>query len=374
MRRGITAEINLDAALENLDALRKAVKGLPVIAVVKADAYGHGAAELARLYEDAEIHALAVAFVSEAEEIREAGIKAPLLVLFDNTEHDKFMELGLTPVIHDIKAARAFSREAEKAGSPLNVHLKVDTGMGRVGFVDKNDIIEVLNMKGLKVIGLMSHFSEADLDDADFVRAQLERFNDFKDLFLKKGLSPLCHISNSAASLAFPEAHMDAVRPGLALYGVSPLAEGGPSSPALRPVMRAKARIVAIRKLAAGQPVSYGRTFITSRPTLAAAVAVGYADGFGRKFSNNADVIIRGKRAPVIGRVCMDIVMADVTEVGGVSEDDEAVLLGREGGEEITARELAERASTVPYEILLNLGRNARRLYSRIPLSGEHLV
>lgn len=374
MRRGITAEINLDAALENLDVLRKAVKGLPVIAVVKADAYGHGAAELARLYEDAEIHALAVAFVSEAEEVREAGIKAPLLVLFDNTEPDKFIELGLTPVIHNMKAARAFSREAEKAGSPLNVHLKVDTGMGRVGFVDESDIIEVLNMKELKVIGLMSHFSEADLDDADFVRAQLERFNDFKDLFYKKRLSPLCHIANSAASLAYPEAHMDAVRPGLALYGVSPFAEGGPSSPALRPVMRAKARIVAIRKLAAGQPVSYGRTFITSRPTLAAAVAVGYADGFGRMFSNNAEVIIRGKRAPVIGRVCMDIMMADVTEIRGVSEDDEAVLLGREGGEEITARELAEKASTVPYEILLNLGRNARKLYSRIPLSGEHLV
>jgi alanine racemase len=374
VRRGVTAEIDLDAALGNLDAVRKSVKGLPVIAVVKADAYGHGAAELARLYEDAEVHALAVAFVSEAEEIREAGVKAPLLVLFDTTEPEKFMELGLTPVIHDLKAARAFSRVAEKSGRPLDVHLKVDTGMGRFGLVDERDVAEVLDMKGLKVIGLMSHFSEADLADADFVTIQLQRFNEFKDLLRKKGLSPLCHMANSAASLAYPGAHMDAVRPGLALYGVSPFEEGGPSSAALRPVMRAKARIVAVRKLAAGQPVSYGRTFITSRPTLAAAVAVGYGDGFGRILSNNADVLVGGKRAPVIGRVCMDIVMADVTEAGDFSEDDGAVLMGRGGDQEITARELAARASTIPYEILLNLGRNARRVYSRIPLSGEHLV
>ena len=374
MRRGITAEIDLDAALNNLDAVRKAVKGLPVIAVVKADAYGHGAAELARLYEDAEVHALAVAFVSEAEELRASGIKAPMLVLFDNTEPDKYIELGLTPVIHDLKAARAFSQVAEKSGRPLDVHLKVDTGMGRVGLTNERDFVEVLNIKGLNVIGLMSHFSDADLTDADFIDVQLGRFKEFKALSRKKKLSPLCHMANSAASLAYPEAHMDAVRPGLALYGVSPFEEGGPFSTSLRPIMTAKARIVAIRKLAAGQPVSYGRTFITARPTLAAVIAAGYADGLGRMLSNNADVLIKGKRAPVMGRVCMDIVMADVTEAGNVSEEDEAVLLGRGGDEEITAWELAGRASTVPYEILLNLGRNARRVYSRIPLPGEHQV
>ncbi|MEJ2313211.1 MAG: alanine racemase [Nitrospirota bacterium] len=374
MRRGITAEIDLDAALNNLDAVRKAVKGLPVIAVVKADAYGHGAAELARLYEDAEVHALAVAFVSEAEELRASGIKAPMLVLFDNTEPDKYIELGLTPVIHDLKAARAFSQVAEKSGRPLDVHLKVDTGMGRVGLTNERDFVEVLNIKGLNVIGLMSHFSDADLTDADFIDVQLGRFKEFKALSRKKKLSPLCHMANSAASLAYPEAHMDAVRPGLALYGVSPFEEGGPFSTSLRPIMTAKARIVTIRKLAAGQPVSYGRTFITARPTLAAVIAAGYADGLGRMLSNNADVLIKGKRAPVMGRVCMDIVMADVTEAGNVSEEDEAVLLGRGGDEEITAWELAGRASTFPNEILLYLGRNARRVYSRIPLPGEHQV
>jgi alanine racemase len=374
VRRGITAEIDLDAALKNLEAIRKAVNGLPVIAVVKADAYGHGAAEVARLYEDVEVHALAVAFVSEAEELREAGIKSPILVLFDNTEPEKYLKLGLTPVIHTLKAAEAFSREAEKQNVTLDVHVKVDTGMGRVGFDNETDVLKILEMKNLNVVGLMSHLSEADLADPDFVKVQLERFNGFKDSLHKKGLSPLCHVANSAAALGCPEAHLDAVRPGLALYGVSPFKEADKPVPNLSPVMRATVPIVTVRRLEAGHPVSYGRTFITSRPTLSAVMAVGYGDGYDRLFSNNADVLIRGKRAPVIGRVCMDVVMVDVTDIEEVSESDNAVLLGSDGGESITASELAERASTIPYEILLNLGRNARKQYSRIPVAGEHPV
>jgi alanine racemase len=374
VRRGITAEIDLDAALKNLELLREAVNGLPVIAVVKADAYGHGAAELARLYEDAEVPALAVAFVPEAEELREAGIKAPILVLFDNTEHEKYLKLNLTPVIHDMKAAEAFSREAEKRGVVLDVHIKVDTGMGRVGFNDEKEIIQVLDLKNLNVVGLMSHLSEADLADMEFVDLQLKRFNVIKQSLHKKGLKPMCHIANSAAVLACPDAHLDAVRPGLALYGISPFAGEDRRMPALRPMMRAKARILTVRRLKADTPVSYSRTFITKRPTLAAALAVGYADGYNRLFSNSASVLIRGKRAPVIGRVCMDLTMADVTDIGEVSERDEVVLLGRDGDENITARELAEKASTIPYEILSSFGKNARRLYSRIPISGEHPV
>jgi alanine racemase len=374
VRRGITAEIDLDAALKNLEAIRKAVNGLPVIAVVKADAYGHGAAEVARLYEDVEVHALAVAFVSEAEELREAGIKSPILVLFDNTEPEKYLKLGLTPVIHTLKAAEAFSREAEKQNVTLDVHVKVDTGMGRVGFDNETDVLKILEMKNLNVVGLMSHLSEADLADPDFVKVQLEHFNGFKDSLHKKGLRPLCHVANSAAALGCPEAHLDAVRPGLALYGVSPFKEADKPVLNLSPVMRATVPIVTVRRLEAGHPVSYGRTFITSRPTLSAVMAVGYGDGYDRLFSNNADVLIRGKRAPVIGRVCMDVVMVDVTDIEEVSESDNAVLLGSDGGESITASELAERASTLPYEILLNLGRNARKQYSRIPVAGEHPV
>jgi alanine racemase len=374
VRRGITAEIDLNAALKNLETIRKAAGGLPVMAVVKADAYGHGAAEVARLYEDVEVHALAVAFVSEAEDLREAGIKSPILVLFDNTEPGKYIKMGLTPVIHDMKAAEAFSREAKRQNTTLDVHVKVDTGMGRIGFESETDVLKIIEMKNLNVVGLMSHFSEADLADADFVKFQLERFNALKDSLNKKGLSPLCHVANSAAVLSYPEAHLDAVRPGLALYGVSPFKESAQPVPSLTPVMRALVRIVTLRKLKAGHPVSYGRTFITGRPTLSAVLAVGYGDGYDRLFSNNADVLIRGNRAPVIGRVCMDLVMADVTDIEGVSEGDNAVVLGSDGGENITASELAEKASTIPYEILLNLGRNARRRYSRIPVSGEHPV
>lgn len=374
MRRGIRAEIDLDAALHNLDLVRKAIKGLPVIAVIKADAYGHGAVELARLYEDAEVHYLAVAFISEAEELREAGIKSRILVLFDNTDPRKHRELNLTPVIHDLKTAEAFSREAEKKSAAFDVHLKVDTGMGRVGFTDEKEILNAIGLKGLNVIGLMSHFSEADLRDADFVKLQLERFRSVKDIFQKKGLSPLCHIANSSATLAYPDAHFDAVRPGLALYGVSPFEKEEAAAAGLKPLMGIKARILAIRKVKAGHPVSYGRTFITGRPTLAAAIAAGYGEGYSRRFSNNADVLIKGRRAPIIGRVCMDIMMADVTDVGDVSEADEAVLMGREGDEEITATELAGKAATIPYEILLSLGKNARRTYSRLPMPGDHPV
>ncbi len=373
MRRGITAEIDLGAALNNLEVIRKAVNGLPVIAVVKADAYGHGAAELSRLYEDSEVHALAVAFVSEAEELRDDGIKSPILVLFDNTEPGKYFELGLTPVIHELKTAEAFSREAQRRGAVLDVHVKVDTGMGRVGLGGADDVLKVLGMKNLRVAGLMSHLSEADLADMDFVELQLKRFGAIRDRLGEKGIRPLCHIANSAAVCAHPAAHLDAVRPGLILYGASPFGEGRPI-PAVRPVMKVSSAILTIRKFGEGQPVSYGRTFITKRPTLAAVLAAGYADGYSRLFSNNAHVLLRGKRAPVIGRVCMDLVLADVTDIEGVTERDRAVLMGADGDEEVTAAELATRASTIPYEVLLALGTRARRLYSRVPVTSEGQV
>lgn len=374
MHRGITAEIDLDAALNNLEAIRKTVNGLPVIAVIKADAYGHGAPEMARLYEDAEVHTLAVAFVSEAEELRESGIKAPILVLFDITEPDKYIKLGLTPVVHSLKSAEVFNHEAEKHNTTIDVHIKVDTGMGRLGLLDKNEVSQVLAMGNLRAAGLMSHFSEADIADPDFVNLQLLRFNEIRSSLKSEGLNPLCHMSNSAAVFGCPEAHMDAVRPGLVLYGISPFTDGAHQAPGLRPVMRASAKIVSVRKLEAGRPVSYGRTFVTKRPTRVAVLAVGYADGYSRLFSNNAEVLIKGKRAPIIGRVCMDLAMADVTDIEGVTEKDDAVLLGRDGKEEITAGELAARASTIPYEILCSLGRMARRQYSRIPVTGEHRV
>jgi alanine racemase len=362
VRRGLTAEIDLDAAEHNFNALKSTVNNLPVIAVVKADAYGHGAARLSRTFEKAGAHALAVAFTSEALELREHGVGAPILVLFDRSHVSEYFDHRLTPVIHDLGAAQAFSAEAGRRNLRLGVHLKVDTGMGRMGLSGQAEVERAASLPNLEVAGLMSHFSEADLADVDYARAQLGRFLEIRDSLNRRGLAPLCHMSNSAATLSFRKSHLDAVRPGLVLYG-SPPSEDDSENP-FRPVMTVKARVLALRRLGKGQPVSYERTFVTTRPTLAAVLAAGYADGYSRLFSNNSQVLLRGRRAPVIGRVCMDLSVVDATDVEGVSEGDEAVLLGSDGDETITAWELARKSSTIPYEVLISMGNMARRVYS----------
>jgi alanine racemase len=362
--RGVTAEIDLEAAKHNFGAVRKAVGGLPVIAVVKADAYGHGAVELSRAFGEAGASALAVAFVSEAYAIREAGIRMPVLVLFDDSGIEDYFDLGLTPVVHDLRAAEAFSREAGKRNTVMDVHLKADTGMARLGFIGEGELARVPELPNLRVTGLMSHFSEADLADRDYARLQLERFGRIRAVLGGKGLRPMSHMANSAAALFYPDSHLDAVRPGLVLYGCLP-AEDIPSDISLRPVMRVKAKVLSLRRLGKGQAVSYGRTFVTKRETLAATLAVGYADGYSRLLSNNSHVLLRGRRAPVIGRVCMDLMVVDATDAGDLEEGEEAVLLGSEGGESITAWELARRASSIPYEVMLSLGSRAKRVYER---------
>lgn len=357
MLRGIKAEIDLDAAVHNLNAVRETANGLPVIAVVKADAYGHGAAEVAGAFEKAGASALAVAFVSEGAALRESGLKSPIVVLFDTSDIGGLFDFGLTPVVHDLKTAAAFSAEARKRGKVLDVHIKVDTGMGRLGLSGINDVLEAMGLPNLRAVGLMSHFSDADLTDMEFMKLQLDRFNSIREALKGKGLCPpLCHMANSAAVVTFRDSHLDAVRPGLMLYGCLPFKEGAEA--ALRPVMRAKAEILVLRKLKKGQPVSYARTFITTRETVAAVVAVGYADGYPRALSNRGRMIINGSPAPIMGRICMDLTVVDATDAVGVDAGDEAVLLG----EGITAWEMAEAAGTIPYEILTGLGGKARRV------------
>lgn len=365
MKRGLIAEIDLGAAAGNLNAVKRAVGNRPVIAVVKADAYGHGAVELARTFERAGASALAVAFVSEAAELREAGLRLPILVLFDNTDISRYFDLGLIPVIQDLKTAKAFSAEAGKRGSPVEVHLKADTGMGRLGFNSWEEMSPALELPNLKISGLMSHFSEADLADRQFMELQLKKFKEIRDS-LKRALKgdyvpPLCHMANSAAIVSFEAAHLDAVRPGLMLYGVHPL--NGEGRFPVKPVMKVKARVLTARRLGKGRPVSYGRTFITGRDTLAAVLAAGYADGFPRSLSNRGHVLLNGKRAPVIGRVCMDLTIVDATDTGDVSPGDYAVLLG----DGIPAWEVADAASTIPYEILTSFGSRAGRVYLPAP-------
>ncbi|WP_333652202.1 alanine racemase [Dissulfurispira sp.] len=369
MNRGAVAEINLGAISNNLKVIKNLSKNSPVIAVVKADAYGHGAIDVSRRLVDDGVEYLAVAFAEEAKELRNAGINSPILVLFDPDINDIFT-YNLIPVIRDKKTAAALSKEAEKNNRSISVHIKIDTGMGRLGFTGDaaSEISEIANLKGIIIDGVMSHFSEADLLDTSFAKMQIERFNSIKTELLNIGLPRshnvrLFHIANSAAIMTLPESHFDAVRPGIMLYGYSPVQQST-KTPELIPAMTVKTKILALRRLPSGTPISYGRTFITKRDSLIGVIPVGYADGFSRRFSNNAELLVRGKRVPVIGRVCMDLTMLDLTDIEQVEEGDEVVIIGRQGNESIDAAELAFRADTIPYEILTSLGNMAKRVYN----------
>lgn len=378
MNRGAIAEIRLKDIAANLLTVKKLVKKRPVISVVKADAYGHGAIEVSKRLLRYGTSYLAVAFTSEAIELREAGISAPILVLFDREDVKQFFDFRLIPVIYNAKTALSFSKEAKKRGSVMKIHVKVDTGMGRLGLNGKNvinEIIGISKLEGLELTGIMSHFSEADLSDRSYAVLQLERFLNIRrkiSTFLKGTI--ISHIANSAAVLSFHKGYLDAVRPGLMLYGYTPFSQSTFNTSSLRnelkaeykliPAMRVISRILCIRKMPSGSPISYGRTFITKRKSLIGIIPLGYADGYSRLFSNNADVLVRGKRVPVVGRICMDLMMVDLTDIKSVKENDEVVILGNQGKESITAYELASRANTIPYEILTSLGSKSRRIYT----------
>ena len=363
MNRGPIAEINLPALQHNLKIIRQIAKNRTVIAVVKADAYGHGAVEISKKLMAEGVSYLAVAYTGEAKVIRDAGIAAKILVLFDRTDISDYFKYDLIPVIHDKNFALEFSKEALKKNRPVKVHIKIDTGMGRMGLRAESavaDILEIAGLEGIVLEGLLSHFSEADLADRSFAIHQLSLFREIHAEILKRtGRRLLRHMANSAAIFSLPDALFDAVRPGIALYGYSsPEGNFG-----LEPVMKIKSRVLAVRNLPAGTPVSYGRTFVTKRESRVAVVALGYADGYDRLFSNNAEMLVGGYRVPVIGRVCMDLTMLDVTDADRVSEGDEVVILGTQKGQVITATELSCRIGTIPYEILTSLGNRARREY-----------
>ncbi|MDA8387168.1 MAG: alanine racemase [Nitrospiraceae bacterium] len=366
MERGQEAKIDLKALRHNLRAV-KSLAGGAVIAVVKADAYGHGAVPVSKTLEKEGVFALAVAYASEARVLRQAGIKSTVLVLFDE-EPEPCFDLDLVPVIHSLRSARRLSREARKRGRQIDVHVKADTGMGRMGLcadVCARDILQIASLPGLRLQGLMSHISEAHPGGLDFARLQLERFGSLRRELAAKGMKPFAHISSSASALLLPEAAMDALRVGLLLYGACPFEARGPDGHLpdkgfnLKPVMEVRTRIMLVKRFGKGQPVGYDRTFVTPRRSNIAVIPVGYADGYSRAFSNRASALVRGQRAAVAGRVCMDVTMLDVTGIRGVSEGDEVVLLG--GG--LSSRELAGWAGTNPYEVMTSLGGGARRRF-----------
>ena len=363
-------EIDLSVLTSNVRELRRRIGPRRLLyAVVKANAYGHGANLIAASAMRAGADRLAVAAVNEAVALRRAGLDAPILVLGYTPPElaQTLLEYALTATVYEARTALAFAEAAARQGQPLPVHLKVDTGMHRLG-VDHADALELcarLNRDdNLRLEGIYTHFSTADEMDQRYSREQLRRFCLLLERLVSAGCRPpIAHAANSAATLALPQAHLDAVRCGILLYGLSPSADL-PAPPELRPVLSWKARIAQVRRLNAGEPVSYGNTWRAPDTRIVAVVPVGYADGFPRSPQNWQRVLIGGREASIVGRVCMDQTVVDVTEIvaSGVSveQHDEVVLLGSQQGANLSAEMVAARLGTINYEV-------TSRLMARLP-------
>lgn len=372
-----TIEIDLQALRHNFVQVRKLVgQTASILAVVKSDAYGHGMVPVARELEDQAVEYFGVNTCGEGMILRKNGIKTPILVLLgtEANEAPDVISHGLTPVLYRDDIARSLSAAALAAGTPVPVHLKIDTGMGRLGIphAEAPGFFELMkSLKGLRVEGLLSHFATADEHENSFSLLQLERF--IRAVTQARSIDlPLryAHIANSAAVIDLPETYLQVVRPGLMLYGALPSSElRRPVS--LKPVMTFKTRILQLKEVPACCPVGYGCTYFTSRPSRIATLPVGYDDGYNRLLSNRGEVLIRGSRAPVVGRISMCLTTVDVTHIPGVQVDDEVVLLGRQGDHEITATEIAATIGTITYEIFCNLGRHRRKRFLHAAVAGE---
>ena len=369
--RPTRAEIDLAAIAANVQmACRLAGPATAVMAVVKADAYGHGAVPVARAALAAGATWLGVAIPEEAVVLRSAAIRSRILVLGPIAPEQAPLVVAhdLDQCVSDPSQATALSRAAASRGCDLRLHLKVDTGMGRVGLPPTEVRLaaeRIAGLPGLRLAGLMTHFAESDADDPTFTREQLARFRAAARTLHTVGLAvPLRHAANSAALIRHPEARLDLVRPGIMLYGCSPCATRRPGDPALLPALRLRTAISHIADLPAGSSVSYGRTFVAPRDMRIATLPIGYADGLPRLLSGRGHALVRGRRVSIVGRVCMDMTMVDATPVPEVRLGDEAVLIGRQGAEEITADEVADLAGTISYEVLCRVGPRVPRVYS----------
>lgn len=362
-------EIDLDALAYNIENIKeKAGKDRAIIGVVKADAYGHGAVQTAQVLEEHGVDIFAVATVKEAMELRDAGFDEKILILGITPKScdEIVVNEKLIPVIGSYNDALALSQKAQELDKDVSVMLALDTGMGRIGFVLRNmedinaaedEISEIFGLDRLNVEGVISHFSKADEADRSYTESQLEIFNQFYEKLSSDGYSlPFLTIANSAAIMEYPKAYFDGVRPGIILYGCYPSDEVHKENLDIRPVMSVRANIVYVKKLPKGSAVSYGGVFTADRDMRVATVGIGYADGYPRSISGKAEMLVDGHRVPVIGRICMDQCMIDVTDLPQVCRGTQVTIMGKSGDDEISADELAEKAGTINYEILCDFG------------------
>jgi alanine racemase len=339
-----------------------------ILSMVKANGYGHGAPAVARTLASAGSDAFGVAIIEEAIELRRHGITAPILVLtgayLDQLE--LFFDHDLMAVVHDADLLQRLEAAVVRRGGNLHVHLKIDTGMGRIGFPAAECdswLPQIKKLKAIKLKGIFSHFSHAESVEGQYTRKQLEIFHQLVQRLAAEGIAPpLIHLANSAATITLPEAYFNMVRPGLMLYGVYPSPEMV-ARISLKPVLSWKTRILQLKSVPSNTSISYGETFITKRDSLIATLPIGYADGYPRLLSNRGQALVGGKRARVAGRVCMDLTMLDVTDIGKIQQGDEVVLLGTQENDAISADEMAAWADTISYEILTSIGARIPRIH-----------
>jgi alanine racemase len=359
------AEVDLDNLAYNYRQIKKSLAPkIKIMVTVKADAYGHGLVPVSKKLQACDVHYLGVASIDEGIKLREAGINTPILVLGVMLTNDilPLFNYGLIPTVCTEEYALALNNLARRLGRPIKVHIKIDTGMSRLGVLNRDALSFIRRIHTLKFIyieGLFTHLACADIN-RDFTLYQIRLMNDLIFKLAKAGIKiPLIHAANSIGTIHYKESHFNLVRPGLVIYGLYPK-EGMDIK--LKPVLSLKTMVVYLKRVPEGQGISYGHTYITKRNTTIVNLPIGYGDGYPRSLSNQAEVLIGGKRFKISGRVCMDQVMVDVGD-SPVKIGDEVVLIGRQGKNMISAEELAEISGTIPYEVVCGLGSRIPRIY-----------
>ena len=379
----VWAEVDLKAIAHNVSELRRiAHPNARLMAVVKANGYGHGDIEVARTALKSGAEVLGVARIKEGIELRKAGFDVPILI-FGYTPPNvaiQLVEFNLTQTVYSYRTAEGLSEVAVASGKKIKVHLKVDTGMGRLGILAvqgcstvpgesaANDALRevesIARLSGIDIEGIYTHFATADSSDKSYAKKQFEIFTEVLEKLRFAGLEfPVKHAANSAALLDMPGSHLDMVRPGISIYGFYPSDEVNKSRVVLKPAMTLKARVIHLKKVPAGFKVSYGITYETKKPTTIATVPVGYADGLNRLLSSQGHMLVCGRRAPIAGRICMDLTMLDVGDIPQVNIEDEVVIFGRQGDASITVDEIASTLNTINYEIVTTVTERVPRVH-----------
>ncbi|NLK20648.1 MAG: alanine racemase [Epulopiscium sp.] len=369
----VIAEINLDAIKHNINQIQKNLtKDTNIMAIVKADAYGHGAVEVSKVLLESGVERLAVAILEEGKQLRREGFNVPILILgYTPLElANEIVSFNFTQTVFTYEMAEAISYAALKQKKEANIHIKIDTGMGRIGLkpnqASLNLIEEISKLPNINIEGIFTHFSSADEVDTIFTNLQFENFTSFTRRLEELNIHiPIKHCSNSAGFISYKNMQMDLIRPGIILYGLYPSEEVEKETLNLRPAMTLKSQVVYVKEVGEDVPISYGRKFITNRKTKVATIPVGYADGYSRRLSSIGRVLIKGAYAPIIGNICMDQFMVDVTHIPGVEAGDEVVLIGMQGDKIISAEEIAESIGTINYEVVCMIGKRIPRVYRK---------